>query len=483
MKKILFTLALLLVAFTAKAQSCPDDNHPHAIDLGVGLKFSCCNIGASKPEDYGEYYAWGEIEEKDVYSLDNYLYGSYDQSGSQTFTQIGDIYATQYDVAYSKWGDTWRIPTGFDMEMLYMKCRFVDATVNGVDGIKFTGMNGNSIFLPFAGNKDSNTSNGSPGKSGDYWLSLQHGDSKAQYLSIKNNRSVWEKDGERYIGRTVRPVYIDKTSIHSCPDGNHPHAIDLGLPSGTKWACCNVGATDPIQNGEYFSWGETKQKDTYNFETYPYCHGADGIYTSWDFLGEDIGGTQYDAAYVNWGENWRMPSLDDIKELVNNCEYVPDEKNIHGLVFTGPNGQSIFLPSGDMVYSDNLANVLHNRQKIYIGYYWTSSQNMDYSYDPGFGYTGYEFLAFNLVFLSVPFEAYPFEHIDEIEVCNYRIAGMNIRPIQNITSSIEMTQQSNISLQKGIYTVQGMKLSDDTKSATNLPKGIYIVNGKKYVIK
>ena len=71
MKKILFTLALLLVAFTAKAQSCPDDNHPHAIDLGVGLKFSCCNIGASKPEDYGEYYAWGEIEEKDVYSLDN----------------------------------------------------------------------------------------------------------------------------------------------------------------------------------------------------------------------------------------------------------------------------------------------------------------------------------------------------------------------------------------------------------------------------
>lgn len=69
MSKNLFTLTLLLVALTAKAQSCPDDNHPHMIDLGLpsGTKWACCNVGATKPEEYGGYYTWGETEEKSVY--------------------------------------------------------------------------------------------------------------------------------------------------------------------------------------------------------------------------------------------------------------------------------------------------------------------------------------------------------------------------------------------------------------------------------
>lgn len=123
MKRLVSTLALILVTFISNAQSCPDENHPHVIDLGIGLKFSCCNLGASKPEDFGDYYAWGEIEEKAEYSFENYLYGSHDQSGSQTFTQIGDISATQYDAAYVKLGDSWRIPMEADVKMLYMECK------------------------------------------------------------------------------------------------------------------------------------------------------------------------------------------------------------------------------------------------------------------------------------------------------------------------------------------------------------------------
>lgn len=485
MKRLVSTLALILVTFISNAQSCPDENHPHVIDLGIGLKFSCCNLGASKPEDFGDYYAWGEIEEKAEYSFENYLYGSHDQSGSQTFTQIGDISATQYDAAYVKLGDSWRIPMEADVKMLYMECRFEDATYNDVSGIKFTGPNGNSIFLPFPGNKDSNTDNDYQGEKGEYWLSSQYGVKDANFLRVKTYRYIWVAYGDRYIGRSIRPVYIDRNGLHTCPDSNHPHAIDLGLPSGKKWACCNVGATDPIQYGEYFSWGETKQKDTYGYETYAYCHGKDGDYsaTSWDFLGNDIGGTQYDAAYVNWGEGWRMPNHDDVKELINNCEYVPTDNNIKGLVFTGPNKQSIFLPSGYWAYLGKLADVTYNRQNYYSGYYWTSSQNMDYYYQLGFGYVGNVNLAFALEFNAVPYKYYVHEPIEYIDVCEYRNGGMNIRPIQNVTSSMEMAQDNATPASKGVFSIQGTKISDDTRCLPHLHPGIYIVNGKKYVIK
>lgn len=67
----------------------------------------------------------------------------------------------------------------------------------------------------------------------------------------------------------------------SCPDGKHPHAIDLGLPSGTKWACCNVGATTPEGYGGYYAWGEKKMKSVYNEVTYKYCSGTDTNGDGW----------------------------------------------------------------------------------------------------------------------------------------------------------------------------------------------------------
>ena len=76
MKKIFTIFAFMLVAFTANAQSCPDNKHPHMIDLGLpsGTKWACCNIGAEKPEGYGGYYAWGETQTKSTYNDDTYLY-------------------------------------------------------------------------------------------------------------------------------------------------------------------------------------------------------------------------------------------------------------------------------------------------------------------------------------------------------------------------------------------------------------------------
>ena len=128
-----------------------------------------------------------------------------------------------------------------------------------------------------------------------------------------------------------------------CPDGNHPHMIDLGLPSGTKWACCNVGATRPEKYGCFYAWGETEEKDYYDRNNYTHCDGSE-----YSNLGSDIAGTKYDVAHVKWGGNWQMPSLDQFQELLDHCEsewtYI---NRAGGRKFTSKiNGNTIFLPAG-----------------------------------------------------------------------------------------------------------------------------------------
>lgn len=128
-----------------------------------------------------------------------------------------------------------------------------------------------------------------------------------------------------------------------CPDSHHPHMIDLGLPSGTKWACCNVGASKPEDYGGYYAWGETKEKSRYDYSTYIHC---DGSYETCHDIGNDIAGTQYDAATANWGSAWVMPSLEQMNELKGKCTSMWTTGNgINGIRFTASNGTSIFLPA------------------------------------------------------------------------------------------------------------------------------------------
>ena len=139
--------------------------------------------------------------------------------------------------------------------------------------------------------------------------------------------------------------------------------IDLDLPSGTKWACCNVGAQKPEDYGGYFAWGETEEKSTYNYGSYDTCHD----------IGTDIAGTQYDAATVNWGSPWVMPSLDQVKELLDNCtsEWTT-ENGVNGRRFTGSNGASVFLPAAGSRRRGELGSAGD------WGYFWSSSLNESY---------------------------------------------------------------------------------------------------------
>jgi len=178
------------------------------------------------------------------------------------------------------------------------------------------------------------------------------------------------------------PSVDPPVSYTSCPDGNHPHMIDLGLPSGTLWACCNVGASAPEQYGNYYAWGETSPKSIYNWDTYQYGSSWDNVV----YIGSDIAGTGYDAATANWGAPWRMPSLDQIKELVNNCNSVWTTQNgVSGRKFTGPNGGTIFLPAAGYRWGGGDGDADSD------GYYWSSTLYEGFSvraYDLRFGTGG-----------------------------------------------------------------------------------------------
>ena len=169
-------------------------------------------------------------------------------------------------------------------------------------------------------------------------------------------------------------------SYTGCPDVNHPHMIDLGLASGTKWACCNVGANAPEEYGDYFAWGETKPKDYYNWSTYIHCDGTKETC-------HDLGlGNIADAATANWGLPWKMPTRGQLDELFRLTSEWTQENGIYGRKFTGSNGATIFLPAAGLRWSSELDDAGSN------GYYWSTTLDElhapDHAYGQGFNSKG-----------------------------------------------------------------------------------------------
>ena len=164
---------------------------------------------------------------------------------------------------------------------------------------------------------------------------------------------------------------------------NGHECVDLGLPSGLKWACCNVGASEPWEYGGYYAWGETEEKSNYTWKKYKWCNGSEDSMTKY-CTDSDYGRVDNktvldpadDVAHVKWGGSWRMPTLDEIRELVNRCNWQWTSLNgVNGYRVTGPNGNSIFLPAAGQRYRTGHLDRGTN------GYYWSSSL-----YDPYYSY-------------------------------------------------------------------------------------------------
>lgn len=196
---------------------------------------------------------------------------------------------------------------------------------------------------------------------------------------------------------SYRGEYIWPLEKESCPCCGHPltithqghEFIDLGL--SVNWATCNIGANTPEEYGDYFVWGDARPKSNYECSNQNHCNDNNTVFEQSD-----------DAAYVNWGGRWRMPTKDEFQELISNCTWIwMNDKNGYKVV-SRSNGNSIFLPAAGR-YDTSFFNTGS------YGLYWSSSlDESDYSNNAPI-----------LFFFSGGYTIYNF----------FRSSGLSIRPV------------------------------------------------------
>lgn len=435
--------ALGSVTFTTKSAKPINTRFPvpdAGVDLGCNVLWSPYNIGAKDENDGGGYfYGWGDPD---------------DVSGTMTLTEdnptahlnpslyaesqfIEDIAATKYDIATKQWESEWRMPSRADWHELYTKCNFVAQTRNGVYGYVVsnkTGTPANSIFLPMSGSVnyvDRQVDENTIGSVGFYWTSessYQNGLAyRLRLASIENEYEL--KD--RYVRCCIRPVYGPKQSggeivnppiedptddprqvkEEKAADGSSIPcgAIDLRLPSGVKWAPFDVGSMKYGEIGKYYAWGDTETRSRYTMASYSTSdYWQKSVYRLDD---------KDDVAQVLWQEHWRMPTQEDLMELMDNTDkyWVNQIKDINGnwiyqpglMLVSKSQTDTLFLPAGG-----SMADASFQYKNIY-GRYWSNDASQHN------GKTGTH--AIHLLFMESDVNG----SFDVME----RFIGCNVRPI------------------------------------------------------
>ena len=206
---------MLLIQAAAVSVFAQDKVQHEYVDLGLSVKWATCNIGADKPEDYGYYYAWGELSPKESYTWENYRFrtGGNDEATvrlskytSMYYTSMLDADNRYFiaddktrldledDVAHVRWGGNWRLPTDEEMNELIDSCTWTWTTLNGVNGCLVTsnrpGYTDHSIFLPAAGKYAFQPQNISVGRWGYYWSSSVNRD-KTSHIILKFKQGLF----------------------------------------------------------------------------------------------------------------------------------------------------------------------------------------------------------------------------------------------------------------------------------------------------
>lgn len=380
MKKLLFS-ALVMCATALSFIACSPDNDDEsepkivsptkmeAVDLGLpsGTKWCNMNVGATIPTEFGNYYSWGEVETKESYSYD------------YEYKEIGtDIAGTRYDAAFQTEGQRWIMPSKAQFDELIEKCTWEWTTTNGANGYTVTGPNGSKIFLPAAGEYNGGELSDT-NESGLYWTSSlteipDHMTAYALSFGSDNKEMYATKRSHGMVIRAVlNPVQLE--------------AVDLALPSGTKWCNMNVGSAKPEIYGGYFAWGDTVSIDSFNaWKSNDYNDYIANIITE---IGNDMAGTEYDAASKILGNSWRTPTMAQFEELIKFCDWTWTTQNgINGYTVTGSNNNSIFLPACGDWFSDNPRHVgmegvylISNLDGLDVNYFYFRNESMDFFYD------------------------------------------------------------------------------------------------------
>lgn len=214
MKTKVFLLSMLAVLFAAceKSKNEPQpqkgmENGHEWVDLGLSIKWATCNVGATKPEEYGDYFAWGETKPKEVYDWSTYFdtkdggstFIKYNNDGGKTTLDLTD------DAAYVNWGGSWRMPTKAEQDELRNNCTWTRTQKNGINGYEVKGTNGNTIFFPASGYRDNSSLYG-VGFFGHYWPSSLNEGFSGYVRSLLFGSTVHWNFINRYLGQSVRPV-------------------------------------------------------------------------------------------------------------------------------------------------------------------------------------------------------------------------------------------------------------------------------------
>ena len=223
----------------------------------------------------------------------------------------------------------------------------------------------------------------------------------SKYIKLFKNHTQYETyaSGEMILPNVSHCIDVNDVHYNPIPDPYNGHAyVDLGLPSGTLWATINIGANSPTDTGLYFAWGETqgytasqvgtdKQFSLDDYELRNISTGTLTKYTRYDGL--TVLEDEDDAASVNWGGDWHMPTYEQCNELFNATyvtgTYVTDYNGsgINGRLFTSvSNGNTMFLPAVGYALRGNLGNVNGN------GSYWSSSLGENNDAGTGFYCSG-----------------------------------------------------------------------------------------------
>jgi len=356
------------------------------VDLGLpsGTKWATCNVGACGPTEYGDFFSWGEVQGLKNGREANYYWGNYKYADATAYAEGYDIELTKYctlsdyghdeftdgltqlqvsdDAASMVCGGEWCMPTKDQFEELFNSAYTTVewTTVNGQTGRKVTSKkNGKSIFLPAHGYYIKNSHNGD-GAEGGYWTSTVYPTNPdLAYAACLSEWDLYIDTNDRCYGQSIRPVLA--------PEHNY---VDMGLPSGTKWADCNMGADSPEQVGLYYAWGDiegyggdTSDGHYFGWSTYrynngssknnltKYCYDSSSGYNSFIDEIRELEFTD-DAASVCWGRDWQMPSDEQFEELINSTYTTTQTATLNGVqgykITSKKNGNSIFLPTSGM---------------------------------------------------------------------------------------------------------------------------------------
>ena len=336
------------------------------VDLGLpsGNLWAKCNLGASSPEAYGDYYAWGEVEPKQEYTKSNHKWYK-EGAPSQGFTKYNNedgklTLEDEDDAVIQKLGNGWRTPTLADFrELTNQKYTTIEkTTLNGVAGYQITSKkNKKSIFIPCAGFKNSEKPQtrfiSDDEEVAVCMTNLRRIDNmvyNAWTFAFQNDR-IGRYGKRRPDGISIRPVKGPGVPVPN-------NCVDLGLTSGLLWAKYNMGTTDPTKLGDYYAWGETSTKKKYYSDNYKHFKIDGGIkvlkYNEKD--GKTVLDLNDDAARANIGAGYRIPTKEDWEELLEDCKWEAVTTTLSEIIdpsqtkviarwkVTGPSGNSIVLP-------------------------------------------------------------------------------------------------------------------------------------------